>query len=178
VDEQLDRLALLLRQRNALDADIGSILGRPMTSGHAGEWIGSRVFDIELEASATAAAIDGRFRTGPLAGRTVNVKWYLLREGALDMTESDVLDYYLVVTGPPATAATARQRLRPWVITNVYLFDARALAEDLRGRGRRIGTASSVRNEHWAAAEVYPRNGDRVLQLTQQQRDALARFHP
>jgi len=178
VDEQLDRLAGLLRQRNTLDADIASILGRPMTSGHAGEWIASHVFDIQLEASASAAAIDGRFRTGPLAGRTVNIKWYLLREGILDMTESEVLDYYLVLTGPPATAATARQRLRPWVITNVYLFDARALAGVLRSRGRRIDTASSVRNEHWAAAEVFPSNAHPVLQLTQQQGDALARFHP
>jgi len=105
MDEQLDQLARLLQQRNALDGDIASILGRPMTSGHAGEWIASQVFDIELEASASAAAIDGRFRSGPLAGRNVNVKWYLLREGMLDMTEYDVLDYYLVLTGPPAHAA-------------------------------------------------------------------------
>ena len=28
------------------------------------------VFDIELEPSAVAAAIDGRFRSGPLQGRT------------------------------------------------------------------------------------------------------------
>lgn len=178
MDKQLDRLAGLLRQRNALDADIASILGRPMTSGHAGEWIASQVFGIELEESASAAAIDGRFRTAPLAGLTVNVKWYLVREGMLDMTESDVLDYYLVLTGPLATGATARQWLRPWVITNVYLFDARALAEDLRTRGSRIGTASSVRNEHWAAAEVYPSNAHWLLQLTQNQRDALARFQP
>lgn len=94
------------------------------------------------------------------------------------MTESDFLDFYLVLTGSPATAATARQRLRPWMITNVYLFDARALAEDLRSRGRRIGTASSVRNEHWAAAEIYPGDAHSAVRLTAQQRDALARFHP
>lgn len=70
MDEQLDRLAGLLRQRNALDADIASILGRPMTSGHAGEWIASHVFDIELEASAalppsTAGSAPGRSPGGP-----------------------------------------------------------------------------------------------------------------
>lgn len=103
---------------------------------------------------------------------------YLLREGMLDMTESDILDYYLVLTGPLAAGATARERLRPWVITNVYLFDVRALAEDLRTRESHIGTASSVRNEHWSAAEIYPSNAHRLLQLTQKQRDALARFQP
>jgi hypothetical protein len=48
-----------------------------MTSGHLGEWIASQIFDIQLEASAVTAAVDGRFRGGPLAGRSANVKWYL-----------------------------------------------------------------------------------------------------
>ena len=47
--------------------------------------------------SAAAAAIDGHFRSGLLEGRTVNIKWYLNREGLLDTSESDLLDYYLVL---------------------------------------------------------------------------------
>ena len=69
--------AALLRRRNILDEQIGRFINRPMTAAHAGEWIASRIFDIELEPSAVAKAIDGRFRTGALAGRSVNVKWYL-----------------------------------------------------------------------------------------------------
>jgi len=53
-----------------------------------GEWIASKVFDIQLEDSAVAKAIDGRFRSGPLAGKTVNIKIYGKREGLLD-TNSD-----------------------------------------------------------------------------------------
>jgi hypothetical protein len=79
-----------------------------MTSGHLGEWLAAQVFDIELEASAVAAGIDGHFRTGPLQGRTVNIKWYLKREGLLETTESDRLDYYVVLTGPPSAAASSR----------------------------------------------------------------------
>jgi len=35
---------------------------------------------------AVAPAFDGRFSSGALQGRTVNVKWYLKREGLLDVT--------------------------------------------------------------------------------------------
>jgi hypothetical protein len=80
-DEPVRRIAELLRDRNSIDAHIAAIMQRPMTSGHLGEWIAAQVFDIELEASAVAAGIDGIFRSGPLGGATVNVKWYLKREG-------------------------------------------------------------------------------------------------
>jgi hypothetical protein len=79
--DSLARAAALLRERNAIDAELAHLIQRPMTSGHLGEWIAAQVFDIELEASAFAEAIDGRFRSGTLRGRTVNIKWYLKREG-------------------------------------------------------------------------------------------------
>ena len=56
-----------------------------MTSGRLGEWIAAQVFDIAVEASAAAAGIDGRFRSAPSQGRTVNIKWYLKREGLLTL---------------------------------------------------------------------------------------------
>jgi hypothetical protein len=55
-DEPIKRIAELLHERNALDAEIAAIMHRPMTSGHLGEWIASHVFDIELEPSAAAVA--------------------------------------------------------------------------------------------------------------------------
>ena len=79
-----------------------------MTSGHLGEWIAAKVFGSELGASAVAAGIDGRFRSGPLQGRTVNIKWYLKSEGMLETTESAALGYYLVLSGPPSAAVSSR----------------------------------------------------------------------
>jgi hypothetical protein len=96
---EIAQLARLLHRRNEIDEQIAAIIQRPVAAGHLGEWIASAVFNIELEPSATTAAVDGRFRAGKLQGKTVNIKWYLKREGLLDMTEAHVLDYYLVMTG-------------------------------------------------------------------------------
>jgi hypothetical protein len=68
---------------------------------------------IELEPSAVATAIDGRFPQGRLAGRSENIKWYLRREGLLDVTECRELDYYLVMAGPAAGATSSRGATRP-----------------------------------------------------------------
>jgi len=154
--DPLARAAALLRERNAIDAELARLIGRPMTSGHPGEWIAAQIFGIELEAAAVAAGIDGRFRSGPLAGRTVNIKWYLKREGLLDTTEYTALDYYLVLTGPPSAAASSRGTTRPWCIEAVFLFDARQLRSEQIMRGVKRGTASSVIKQQWAAAEIYP----------------------
>jgi len=80
MDGDVARIAELLRERNAVDASMAQVIGRPMAAGHLGEWIASQVFDIELEDSASAAGIDGRFRSRPAQGRTVNVKWYMKHE--------------------------------------------------------------------------------------------------
>lgn len=68
---RVQEIAELLRQRNALDEEIGALMQRPMTAGHLGEWIASQVFGVKLEPSAVAAGIDGRFTSGPLDGQTV-----------------------------------------------------------------------------------------------------------
>ena len=80
-DTSLAEMAALLRERNALDARLGQIVGRPPGKGHLGEWITSQIFDIQMETSASRRATDGQFRTGSLAGRTVNIKWFFKREG-------------------------------------------------------------------------------------------------
>lgn len=177
VDGQLEELADMLRERNVIDARIGRLINRPMTAGHAGEWLASRIFDIELEPSAVAKAIDGRFRTGPLAGRSVNVKWYLKRENLLDMTDDDALDYYLVLAGPKASSRDDRT-LRPWLIDAVYLFDAHALLIQQRARGVMTGVAAGVRAEQWQAAEIYPTQTCQALILSAEQREQLRLFAP
>lgn len=175
-DEALHTVAGLLRDRNAIDAKIAAVIGRPMATGHLGEWLAARIFDIELESNATTAGFDGRFTSARLNGRTVNVKWYTRRAGLLDLTESDVVDYYLVLTGPAAAATHSRGAVRPWCITSVYLFDARALRNDLRGRGVKIGAASSVRAAQWVAAQIYPEQRNPTLMLQPAQVEMLRRF--
>jgi hypothetical protein len=172
----LAQAAVLLRKRNTIDADLARLIDRPMTSGHLGEWIAAQVFNIELEASAVAAGIDGRFRSGPLRGRTVNIKWYLKREGLLDTTESTVLDYYLVLSGPPSAAVSSRYTTRPWCIEAVFLFDARQLRSEQITRGVKRGVASSVIKSQWAAAEIHPSPANALLTVTQLQEEQLKPF--
>lgn len=168
----LTSIAMLLRERNRIDARITDIVGRPVASGHLSDWIAAQIFDIELEPVAHTA-IDGRFRGGALAGRTVNVKHYTRPQGLLDMNDTEALDYYLVMTGPRRPISRAHQ---PWSIDHVYLFDAHDLHEELRAQMRRIGVATSVRPEYWRAAEVYPDPARPALALGPRQTAALASF--
>jgi len=176
VSDDLARVAELLRQRNRIDTQITEIIQRPMTSGHLGEWIAARVFDIELETSASRTAIDGRFRTGSLQGKTVNIKWYLKREGLLDMTTTGWPDYYLVMTGPASPAVSSRGDTRPWRIDSVYLFDAARLDAEQRARGVQVGTAASVPNRLWEAAETFPRATNPLLCVSPEQAAMLEPF--
>jgi hypothetical protein len=175
MNEPMAQIAQLLRERNAIDAEIAAITHRPMTSGHLGEWIAAQISDIQLEQSAVAGGIDGIFRSGPLQSRTVNIKWYLKREGLLDISESARLDYYLVLTGPPAAAALSRGATRPWQIDAVFLFDARQLCAEQIERGVKRGTASSVIKRQWAAAEIYPAPNS-ALPISSRQAELLQLF--
>lgn len=172
----LGRVASLVAERNAVDAEIAAITGRPVVAGHLGEWIAAQIFDIELERSAVSKAIDGRFRSGTLAGRTVNVKWYGKEESLLDVADDERLDYYLAMTGPRASSISSRGATRPLLISSVYLFSAAELLQELRVRGVKIGTASSVRRALWDAAEVYPRPRNPALALSEEQRAVVALF--
>jgi hypothetical protein len=174
--EDIQKIASLIRERNVIDEKIAAVIERPMTAGHLGEWIAARVFDIELETSAVTAAVDGRFRTGPLRGRTVNVKWYLKREGLLDIIEAPALDYYLVLAGPVSAAMSSRGGRRPWCIEAVYLFDAKQLLDEQRQRRVKMGIASSVRGAQWAAAEIYPKAVNRTLPISSVQVELLELF--
>ena len=128
------------------------------------------------ETSAVTVAIDGRFRSGPLQGRTVNAKWYLKREGLIDITESPALDYYLVLTGPASAATSSRGGRRPGCIEAVYLFDVKQLLDQQRTRGVKTGIASSVRSEQWAAAEIYPQATNPALSVSPVQAELLKLF--
>ncbi len=173
----LEQLASLVATHNAIDKRIADLIGRPALRGHVGEWIAQEIFGVTLEDSAVQKAFDGRFRGAPRAGKTVNVKWSGKREGLLNINPKGVPDYYLVMTGPKAAPMTSRGQTLPWVITEVFLFDAPALLQRLRERGVTLGTATSVRQHEWEAARVYPDEAPGApLKLTDAQREALKLF--
>ena len=175
-EPEIATIADLLRRRNQIDAGIARIIGRPMASGHLGEWIAAQVFNIALEDSAAAPAFDGRFLSGPLTGKTVNVKWYLKQEGLLDMTESAAVDFYLVLTGPRSAAVSSRSSMRPWRIDAVYLFDAADLLARQRDRQVKIGVATGVLKAQWEAAEIFPVSRNLQFPRMAEQFDLLRLF--
>lgn len=174
--DDLVRLASLIRQRNAAETEITQIIGRPAALGHLGEHVASRIFGIALARSATEKGIDGHFASGPLQGRSVNVKWYAKQEGMLDIARESVPDYYLVLTGPRSPAAPSRGLSRPWVIAAVYLFDARLLSTHLETHAVKVGVATSVREGLWEQAEIYPMPRNAILSVSDEQRHLLGLF--
>ncbi len=175
--DRLETLASLIRERNEVSARIAEIINRPAQIGHVGEFIAAEVFNIAFEQSATNKGFDGRFRSGPLAGKTVDVKWYAKREGILDLRVEDLPDFYLVLTGAVSVPTSSRGDSRPWLIEAVYLFEARPLIDRLIAAGRvKIGVATSVATKEWDSAEVFPRSSAPMLQLENDQRAALALF--
>jgi hypothetical protein len=176
VDESAAYIASLLRQRNEIDSSIAKVINRPVTAGHLGEWIASQIFDIVLEESAATQGFDGRFRSGPLQGYTVNIKWYMKRTGLLDTTAFPGLDYYLVLTGPPTPSGSSRGVSRPWCIQAAFLFEERLLNAEQAARGIKSGIASSVIRRLWDEAEIYPQARSRLLITTREQVQMLRLF--
>ena len=173
----IEKLAALIRERNAIDDEIAKIIERPAQIGHVGEWLAQEIFGVQLERSATQPGYDGRFTSGALSGKTVNVKWYAKREGILDINEAHFPDYYLIFAGPKVPAASSRGTTRPWLISEIFLFDAAALADRLRARGVKLGVGGSVWQGEWDAARIYPSLSARaVMQLTTDQIRRISLF--
>ena len=170
MNEQLQRLAAMVRARNEADRQIAALIGRPATPGNIGEFVAAKVFGIRLAVSGSQAGYDGVFETGELAGKRVNVKAYGRHEGLLDVSPHPC-DYYLVLAGPQGPA-----RHRPWNIEQVFLFDTRTLLLALKERGVKIGIATSVRKDQWEAARIYPTHKRAPLNLTSEQQELLKLF--
>jgi hypothetical protein len=170
------RLAGLLSARNLLDAQIAGVIQRPALAGHIGEFIASLVFGIQLATSAAQAGHDGRFSDGPLAGNTMNVKCYATREGLLDINDRNLPDYYLVLAGPKSDAMTSTAGARPFMVEEVFLFNAESLVAAQRARGVAVGVASSVPTRAWEAVRIFPAGAQTPLQLSQEQIDLLELF--
>jgi hypothetical protein len=173
---ELTQLAEWIKKRNEIEKEITSLIGRPAQIGHVGEFVASKIFNIDLVESASHKSIDGRFRDEPLKGRTVNIKWYSRHEGLLDITPNSLPDYYLVLTGAKSPEMSSRGQIRPWLIEFVFLFDAHVLVGELQRNGIKIGMATSVRQFFWDQAEIYPLSKNGAFQITKDQYQELALF--
>ena len=167
------RLAELVAARNEWEREVSAIIGRPALIGNIGETNAARIFGIRLNESASHKADDGEFVEGPLAGRTVNIKWYSKQEGILDLAPGHP-DYYLVLTGPKPQTRPLGEHNRPWLIELVYLFSSSQLLEQLKDV--KLGIAISVRQELWAEAMLYPDQHNPDYLLSDEQRDLLRLF--
>ncbi len=172
----LEKLETLLSELNSIGEKISEITQRPATIGHTGEYIAAEIFDIELEESANAKGLDGHFRSGPLGGRTVNVKWYGKLEYMLDINPDALPDIFLVMTGPKSINPTSKGGIRPWLIDYAFLFNAAELMIELNARGVKIGIATSVRKHEFQAAEIFPNKRSMVYRMTDDQMGKLLAF--
>jgi len=176
--DDLKVLANYINERNENERKITALIDRPAAIGHIGEHIASKIFHIKLEEMANNKGSDGKFKDGELKGCSVNIKWYAMREGTLDINAdaSGRPDYYLVLAGPRPAQMTSKGVPRPWVVESVFLFDANALVERLLSSGRKLGVAASVAQAFWEEAEIYPNQGSKALILSEKQRSLLALF--
>jgi hypothetical protein len=174
--DDLTTLAALITEKNLVDNKIAKILNRPAQVGHAGEYIAAKIFDITLHPSATQKGSDGYFASGPLKGRSVNVKWYLKHENMLDINVKHRPDYYLILAGPKAPPKSSLGVTRPWLIEYVFLFEAQTLIEELQQRKIQIGVATSITAATYTKNEIYPVQHNTQLILTEEQRNQLSLF--
>ncbi len=174
--DDLEQLAEQIKRLNGVMDEIAAVIGRPALIGHVGEYIASHIFTIALTESAVEKSIDGHFTHYPLEGRSVEIKWYAKREGVLDLKLQPLPDFYLVMTGPKSVALSSRGATRPWLIDAVYLFDVPELMRALSARGVQLGVATSVHRHLWEEAEIYPRQHNQRLILTDAQRALLKLF--
>ena len=177
--ETVAAVAKLLRQRNEMDGEITRIINRPVVGGHLAAWLANELFDIDLEPAGSAKALDGRFTSGALATKTVNIQWIGERNGHLDSISSGQPDFCLVFTGPKALALTREGVVRAMRIDACYLFDARLLRARQLARGANGangGTASSVLAAEWEAAEIFPRHHNPLLRVDSEASRLLGLF--
>ena len=176
--KSLQKIAELIKTRNRIDDSISKIIERPACASHVGEFVASRIFDLTLHQAATHKGSDGYFSDGRLKGKSVNIKFCSKNKGLLNIVSKSAPDFYLVLTGPRAGAASSRGTTSPWKIVSVFLFHHDALVRELKRHGpKNIGIATSVRRQYWDEAEIYPSPTNASLPLSQRQAQMLQLFN-
>jgi hypothetical protein len=174
--EDIKHLSELIRNWNNISSRIAKVIGRPATPGHIAEFVASKIFDINLLDSAAHKTIDGYFGSGPLVGKSVNIKWSGKHEKLINLSKKEQPDYYLVLTGQESGPTSSKGKTRPWTIDFVFLFNSTELIPILQDRGVSIGTATSVRKSEWLSSEIFPEGRSRELEITDFQREMLSLF--
>ena len=173
--EDLAELARLLDTRNQVDSKIAGIVGRSARIGDIGEYIAARIFEIKLHDSGSAKGSDGIFMGGPFKGRTVNVKFYTDSGYGLDLKPPGSTEFYLVLSGGGKEMG-AKGTYRPLTVDSVYIFDEPTLMGKLIARRVKIGEPTSMKNEDWDEAELYPESRSPVYKPNDGQRRMLRLF--
>lgn len=169
----LPRLASLLKSRNTIDDKIATLIERSAQANNIGEYIASIIFRITLDEAGKRRGYDGRFSSGPLTGKTVDVQWHPRHDGLMNIKSDAFPDYYLILAGPPATPTSIAS---PWVIESIFLFHASSLLNALRERGVQIGSGTSVTGPLWERAEIYPIPRNTMLPIADEERKVLVLF--
>ena len=173
MNDSIRRLSKKLNQRNDLDFAIHEdYIAKPVTTGNLGEYIASKIFDIKLQESGSTKSFDGEFRSGALVDKTVNIKWYTVRRNILALHKDRTPNYYLVLSGPKF-AGSSKGVFYPLSIENVYLFKTDDLFDALKVP---IGNPTSIKQQLWDDAEIYPNNKSQEIEITDQQIKDLENF--
>lgn len=172
----LPRLAQLVRARNTVESNIANLLGSSINLNAVGKHIAATIFGITLLPSSQHREFEGIFAHAPLTGKTVDIQWYPRREGFLHVQSDSAPDYYLILAGPKQESSTTRALVNPWLISSVHLFNSNELLAALRERGVQLGSHTSVINQLWERAEIFPTQHNPVLILTEEQRHLLRLF--
>lgn len=140
--DELSDFADALRRRRSADEELSRLLGHPVERWNLCELVAARALDLELARSDPKQGHLGTFRTGPLAGSRVNLRFYRVREPLRPPAPGWDCDYHVVLQGSPDAE-------EPETLQGVYLFDASSFLRELqRGGGRK--------KEAWKEAEVFP----------------------
>ena len=98
------------------------------------------------------------------------------KEGLLDIRVDAVPDFYLVLAGPQTRVLYSRGENRPWLIDFAYLFEAPQLIAGLQRKKLKLGVATSVSNDLWHGAEIFPNASNPMLLLNSDQFSMLSLF--
>ena len=170
---KLEYLADLLRVRNATERALQTVLERPGSIGDIGEVIAQAIFPITLHEKRNHPGSDGWFHSGPLEGKTVNVKMYSNGETRLDIKPNPPWpDYYLVLRGKRAS----KEQGIPWQIDHVFLYDAAVLIPRLQERGTKLTVTTSLWQSDRDEAQIYPAREGSPFVLTAEQIEQLLLF--
>jgi hypothetical protein len=82
------------------------------------------------------------------------------------------------LTGDIGDLSSSRNKTRPLVITQAFLFKMSNLMPRLKERGVKIGIATSLRNNDWIEAMIYPDQNSKELVLSSEQKRLLNLFEP